>query len=85
MSKKISENNNSNDNKLKVYKIFNKLQTLHKLIVFFQCYKCLEFGHMRRACNEIRRKRKNYIKCFNCGSDSHSILYCFERKKNPYI
>ncbi len=38
---------------------------------------------MRRDCNEIRRKRQNYIKCFNCGSDSHSIRYCFERKKDP--
>jgi hypothetical protein len=83
MLKKMSEDNNSNDNKLKVYQILSKLQTLHKLIIFFQCYKCLEFGHMRRDCNEIRRKRQNYIKCFNCGSDSHTIRYCLERKDDP--
>lgn len=47
-----------------------------------QCYRCLEFGHVRQYC---RGEENNDDRCYRCGSRGHRAAQCEEKAPRCYI
>lgn len=52
---------------------------IYKYIGLKQCFKCLEFGHTSKKCNDIL-KGENIVKCSHCSLE-HELENCTKRGK----
>lgn len=47
-----------------------------------QCYKCMQFGHVRQYCNG---QEDNTNRCYRCGENGHKAARCGARSPKCYL